>query len=81
MAGPPITRTAPSPIYVISSAISSAHSRVEGMNGIKGSVETGDGCSFNWSKSNDGRLQDLLKKQKNPKDWVAIAKDFGFGRT
>jgi len=72
-----MTRTAPSPVYMMSSA----HGRVEGMNGMKGSAETGNGCSFNWSKSDDGRLQDLLKKHKNPKDWVAIAKDFGFGRT
>ena len=77
MAGPPMTRTAPAPVYMMSSA----HGRVEGMNGMKGSAETGNGCSFNWSKSDDGRLQDLLKKHKNPKDWVAIAKDLGFGRT
>ena len=78
MAGPPMARNAPQPIYMMSSP----HGLQDGMNGLKGSIKMGNnnGGSFSWSKDDDNRLQEVLKKHKNPKDWDAISKDFGAGR-
>jgi len=75
MSGPPMSRSAPVPIYMMSTP----HGGPEGMHGLKGSAKMGN--SFSWNKADDARLQDVLKKHKNPKNWDAIAKDFGFGRT
>ena len=79
MAGPPMTRNAPRHVHIMSSP----HGQQDGMNGLNASVKMGNNNrgSFSWSKDDDKRLQEVLKKHKNPKDWDAISKDFGAGRT
>ncbi|GAX11948.1 hypothetical protein FisN_8Lh036 [Fistulifera solaris] len=36
---------------------------------------------FGWTKEEDARLTELMKKYKNPHDWEPIAKDHNRGRT
>jgi len=36
---------------------------------------------FGWSKEEDGRLTEIMKKYKNPRDWEPIAKEHNRGRT
>jgi hypothetical protein len=36
---------------------------------------------FGWSKEEDSRLTDIMKKYKNPRDWEPIAKEHNRGRT
>ena len=36
---------------------------------------------FGWSKEEDGRLTEIMKKYKNPRDWDPIAKEHNRGRT
>jgi hypothetical protein len=75
MAGPPLTRTAPQPVYMMPSSLAGPGAG----HGV--TIKTSKNGAFNWSKADDNRLQDILKKFKNPKDWEAIAKEFGGGRT
>jgi hypothetical protein len=37
--------------------------------------------NFSWSKDDDMRLTEIMKKYKNPRDWEPIAKEHGRGRT
>jgi Myb-like DNA-binding domain len=36
---------------------------------------------FGWSKEEDSRLTEIMKKYKNPRDWEPIAKEHNRGRT
>lgn len=36
---------------------------------------------FGWSKDEDSRLTEIMKKYKNPRDWEPIAKEHGRGRS
>lgn len=36
--------------------------------------------SFSWSKDDDIRLSEVMKKYKNPRDWEPIAKEHGRGK-
>jgi len=45
---------------------------------VAGSVSGG---VYSWTKQDDRRLTDIMKKFKNPKDWEPIAKEFGRGKT
>jgi len=45
-----------------------------------GQKRGGDGV-FSWSKEDDSRLADIMKKYKSPRDWEPIAKDHGRGKT
>jgi len=77
MAGPPMTRDAPQPVYIMSSP----HGLQDGLNKLGGSFKMSNEENFSWSKNDDTSLKEVLKKHKNPKDWDAISKDFGGGRT
>lgn len=37
--------------------------------------------AFGWTKEEDARLTEIMKKYKNPRDWEPIAKDHNRGRT
>ena len=43
-------------------------------------VGKGPGGVYSWSKDDDMRLTEIMKKYKNPKDWEPIAKEFGRGK-
>jgi len=49
--------------------------------GGHGSQSKVAGGSFAWSKEDDIRLTEIMKKYKNPRDWEPIAKEHGRGRT
>lgn len=36
---------------------------------------------FSWSKEDDIRLTEIMKKYKNPRDWEPIAKEHGLGKS
>jgi hypothetical protein len=36
---------------------------------------------FGWSKEEDMRLTDIMKKYKNPRDWEPISKEHNRGRS
>ena len=40
----------------------------------------GKGGSYGWSKGEDMRLTEIMKKYKNPRDWEPIAKEHNCGR-
>lgn len=40
-----------------------------------------NGGVYTWTKKDDSRLSDIMKKFKNPKEWESIAKEFGHGKT
>ena len=39
------------------------------------------GGPFGWSKEEDSRLTEIMKKYKNPRDWEPISKEHNRGRT
>lgn len=78
MSGPPMSRNAPPPVYMMPNP----HRGPSGMSrmGMKPGSKVNHG-TLNWSKNDDARLQDILKKFKNPKDWKAIAKELNIGKS
>ena len=49
--------------------------------GGHGGQKQASGGNFSWSKDDDIRLTEIMKKYKNPRDWEPIAKEHGRGRT
>ena len=49
--------------------------------GGHGGQQKASGGNFSWSKEDDSRLTEIMKKYKNPRDWEPIAKEHGRGRT
>lgn len=47
---------------------------------IISSPYNGKGGSYGWSKGEDMRLTEIMKKYKNPRDWEPIAKEHNCGR-
>ena len=43
--------------------------------------KTATSGSFSWSKEDDARLTEVMKKYKNPRDWEPISKEHGRGKT
>jgi len=39
------------------------------------------GAVFNWSKDDDSRLSEIMKKYKTPRDWEPIAREHARGKT
>ena len=67
---PHLTRRPQQTVYLMSSP----------PGGHGGQSKTAGG-SFSWSKEDDIRLTEIMKKYKNPRDWEPIAKEHGRGRT
>jgi len=66
---PHLNRRPPPAVYIMSS---------QGAHGNTGKGGTG---VFSWSKEDDMRLTEIMKKYKNPRDWEPIAKEHGLGKT
>lgn len=64
-----LTRRPPPAVYIMSSQGASHHNAKRG-TGV-----------FSWSKEDDSRLTEIMKKYKNPRDWEPIAKEHGMGKT
>jgi hypothetical protein len=63
-----LNRRPPPAVYIMSSQGSHPNSK------------RGSGV-FSWSKDDDIRLTEIMKKYKNPRDWEPIAKEHGMGKT
>lgn len=50
-------------------------------SGHHGNQPKSSSGSFSWSKDDDIRLSEIMKKYKNPRDWEPIAKEHGRGKT
>ncbi len=68
---PHLNRRPPPAVYIMSTSSSSSN---PSMN------KRGQGA-FTWSKEDDSRLTDIMKKYKNPRDWEPIAKEHGRGKS
>ena len=66
---PHLTRRPPPAVYIMSS---------QGAGHVN--AKRGPGV-FSWSKEDDTRLAEIMKKYKNPRDWEPIAKEHGMGKT
>ena len=68
---PHLARRPPPAVYIMSSSNAA---------GMKASGTRVSG-NFSWSKEEDVRLTEIMKKYKNPRDWEPIAKEHGAGKT
>lgn len=66
---PHLTRRPPPAVYIMSSS----------QNG-QPAAKRGTGV-FSWTKDDDLRLTEVMKKYKNPRDWEPIAKEHGAGKS
>eukprot|EP00529_Nitzschia_sp_RCC80_P008435 CAMPEP_0113504798 /NCGR_PEP_ID=MMETSP0014_2-20120614/34926_1 /TAXON_ID=2857 /ORGANISM="Nitzschia sp." /LENGTH=1174 /DNA_ID=CAMNT_0000399969 /DNA_START=400 /DNA_END=3924 /DNA_ORIENTATION=- /assembly_acc=CAM_ASM_000159 len=66
----PMGRRPPPAVYIMSSQGSQQQANKRGGQG-----------SFSWTKDDDIRLTDIMKKYKNPRDWEPIAIEHGMGKT
>ena len=64
---PHLTRRPPPAVYIMPTS----QGDVGGKRG---------GGAFSWSKDDDNRLTDIMKKHKNPRDWEPISKELGRGK-
>eukprot|EP00980_Cylindrotheca_fusiformis_P031084 scaffold25800_cov162-Cylindrotheca_fusiformis.AAC.10 len=69
---PHLTRRQPPPsVYIMTSS----------QNGSNSTGPKRGGGVFSWSKEDDMRLTEVMKKYKNPRDWEPIAKEHGGGKS
>ena len=66
---PHLARRPPPAVYIMSS-----------QGNHPGNAKRGTGV-FSWSKEDDLRLAEIMKKYKNPRDWEPIAKEHGMGKS
>lgn len=64
---PHLTRRPPPAVYIMPTSQASGSKRGNGV--------------FSWTKDDDSRLSDIMKKYKNPRDWEPIAKEHGRGKS
>lgn len=65
-----LNRRPPPAVYIMSSTQGSGHPAQKRGTGV-----------FSWTKDDDMRLTEIMKKYKNPRDWEPIAKEHGRGKT
>lgn len=66
---PHLNRRPPPAVYIMSSQ-GTHHPAAQRGTGV-----------FSWSKEDDIRLTEIMKKYKNPRDWEPVAKELGTGKT
>jgi hypothetical protein len=69
---PQMSRRPPPAVYIMSSGQSGDSPGSSG--------KRGNGV-FSWTKDDDMRLTEVMKRYKNPRDWEPIAKEHGCGKT
>lgn len=70
---PHLSRRPPPAVYIMSSS---------GSAGDPGNISKSRAAGiYTWTKEDDSRLTDVMKKYKNPRDWEPIAKDHGRGKS
>ena len=73
-------RRPPPAVYIMSSP-SGGRQGIPRHTSTDSTVNKATGGVYSWTKQDDGRLTDIMKKFKNPKDWEPIAKEFGRDKT
>lgn len=74
-----LNRRPPPAVYIMSSP---SGGRVgNNMRHCNDSSMKRPGGVYSWTKEDDMRLTEIMKKYKNPRDWEPIAKEFGAGKT
>ncbi len=82
LAGQVNIRAPPQAVYIMSSPPGGRPSDVISRHvSSEASSKATSGGVYNWTKEDDARLTDIMKKFKNPKDWEPIAKEFGRGKS
>lgn len=66
---PHLNRRPPPAVYIMSSQ-GTHHPAAKRGSGV-----------FSWSKEDDIRLTEIMKKYKSPRDWEPVAKEHGMGKT
>ncbi len=74
-------RPPPQAVYIMSSPPGGRQNMIRHTNSDANGVNKATGGVYSWTKQDDTRLTDIMKKFKNPKDWEPIAKAFGRGKT
>ena len=69
---PQLRRPPPQAVYIMSS---------DGRKSDNLAPKTAAGGVYGWSKEEDDRLTEVMKKYKNPKDWEPVANEHGFNKT
>lgn len=69
---PHLNRRPPPAVYIMSSSGNSSDPGVASKSRAAG--------IYTWTKEEDARLTEVMKKYKNPRDWEPIAKDHGRGK-
>lgn len=69
---PNLARRPPPAVYIMSSSQ---------QGGGSAGGKRGPGGAFTWTKDDDLRLSEVMKKFKNPRDWEPIAKEHGSGKS
>ena len=70
-----LQRRPPPAVYIMSSPANSSQ-----QPGHAAKVRMGKGV-YSWTKEDDMRLAEVMKKYKNPRDWEPIAKEMGRGKS
>jgi len=78
---PHLNRRPPPTVYIVSSPPGGRPGMHGGHPHDPRLIGKGPGGVYSWSKEDDMRLTDIMKKYKNPRDWEPIAKEFGRGKT
>ena len=87
LSGPTVKIRAPPPaVYIMSTPPGgrqgnnvTRHVSANVVSRNKQGTQTNGGV-YSWTKQDDSRLSDIMKKFKNPKEWESIAKEFGHGK-
>jgi hypothetical protein len=77
---PHLVRQMPPPVYMMS-AVNTVQPSMTRHTSTESNITNAASGVYSWSKQDDSRLTDILKKYKNPTDWKPVAKDFGRGKT
>lgn len=75
MARPPQT------VYMMSNPTGGRQSVVRNASMDSSVNKANAGGVYSWTKSDDARLTEIMKKFKNPKDWEPVAEEFGGGKS
>jgi len=78
---PHLNRRPPPTVYIVSSPPGGRAGMHGGHPHDPRLIGKGPGGVYSWSKEDDMRLTEIMKKYKNPRDWEPIAKEFGRGKT
>ncbi len=74
-------RPPPGAVYMMSNPTGGRQSVVRNTSMDSSVNKVNAGGVYSWTKSDDARLTEIMKKFKNPKDWEPVAEEFGGGKS